>query len=138
MIQPIYPQQPIYPTYPPPAVYPPIYPPVYQPPYRPYYPYRPYPMPYRPSYGYGNGYGRPGWGRPGYGRGFRRMSGDGCEVQHYNGAEYVVLSSDNQEIYTDSSIHAEENANAMKTYYETSGTGLCANPQIQPSQSADI
>lgn len=130
---------PIYPTpyYGPPPAYLPggnIYPPMYG--QGPVYGRGPYygrgGMGFRPPF-YGNR-GRVGHGRPG----FRRMSLSGCEVQQGNNGEAVVLSSEGNVLYSDRSSHALENADAMKSYYLKSDTGLCIDASAPATKTQDI
>jgi hypothetical protein len=125
---------------PPVGIFPPIYggPPIYgRPMPLPIYPGRPgfggprfggpgYPTPYR-----GMGPGGPGMMGP---RPIRRVSSNGCEVQQGNNGEFAVISADGEKLYSSKDAHAEQNAEAMKVYYEKSPTGLCGTVQ-QPSNS---
>jgi hypothetical protein len=136
--------QPILPYGPPPVLYaPPLPPPLIVQPSQPYYgrPIWPRYNNARPFLGYPSqrfggpiGVGpRPGFGRPGFpvrgGRPFHHISAQSCEVQQGNNGQFSVISPDGQTIYSNSSAHAQENAEAMKSYYEKSLTGLCGTIQ---------
>lgn len=130
---------------PPIGVVPPVYvnPLPYVAPPAPYYngPYYNGPYYGRPYYGVPPGVVMPRPGGPVHFGGFRRMSlKDGCEVQQGNNGQFVVLSKDDQVLYTDSSEHASENAEAMKQYYEQqTKLGLCHEPwQNGDNKSLDI